>query len=239
MPGLGTIVNVTTVIVGGIIGCFLHGGLKKRFQEILMQALGLATLFIGLAGALKGLLTITDSSLDTKGVMPLIGSLVLGALVGECINIEKRIETFGDWLKKKAKSTSDPQFTEGFVSCTLVICVGAMAVVGSLEDGLSQNTDMLFTKAILDFIIVLIMASTLGKGVIFSFLPLAVFQGLITIFSQFLAPILTDNAIHTLSFVGSTLIFCVGINLAFGKKFKVGNLLPALLFAVLVGILNL
>ena len=236
MPGLGTLVNVIAVIVAGVIGCTLHGGLKKRFQDILMHALGLSTLFIGVAGALRGLLTLTEGKLETDGAMTLIGSLVIGSFVGEWINIEKHIESFGEWLKKKAGSERDMRFTDGFVSATLVICVGAMAVVGSLQDGISRDSSMLFTKSVLDFVIILVMASTLGKGVIFSAIPLGIFQGIITLFAGGIEPLLSENSIRTLAFVGSVLIFCVGVNITFGKKFKVGNMLPSLIPAVIFGL---
>lgn len=232
MVGMGTIVNVCAVIVGSSIGMFLNGGLKQRFQDILMQALGLSTIFLGLAGTLKGIFVIHGSALDTTGTMVIIISLVVGGLLGEAINIEDKIESFGEWLKQKARSGGDSKFVEGFVTATLVICIGAMAVVGSVQDGVSGDATMLYTKAILDFIIVMVLASAYGKGVIFSAIPLGIFQGLITAFAHLIQPVLTQQIIQNISYVGSILIFCVGVNLSFGKKFKVGNLLPALIAAI-------
>lgn len=237
MIGTGTLVNVAAVIIGGGIGMLVRGGIKQRFQDILMQALGLSTLFIGVSGALKGMFTVNGEGLETGGAMVLILSLVLGALIGEGINIEKQFERFGEWLKRKVKSNGDSQFVEGFVTASLVICVGAMAVVGSLQDGLTGDASMLYTKAILDFVIVLVLASALGKGVLFSALPLGILQGSITLFAGVIAPVLSDRMIDNLSFIGSALIFCVGINLCFGKKIKVGNLLPALVIAVLAALI--
>lgn len=234
MPGLGTIVNVIAVLAGGVLGLFLGGTLKKRFQDILIQALGICTLFIGVSGTLEGLLVITDGKIETKGAMVLIASLVPGAFVGECFQIEKHIEALGEWLKIKARSSGDTTFSEGFLTATLTICVGAMAIVGSIQDGLLRNPTMLFTKSILDFVIILILASTFGKGVIFSAIPLALFQGFITLLAGVIQPFMTNSATHNLSFVGSSLLFCVGINLAFGKKFKVANMLPALIFSILI-----
>lgn len=197
-----------------------------------MQALGLSTMFLGVAGTLKGMFVVHGPTLNTGGSMVMILSLVIGGLLGEAINIEEKIENFGEWLKQKARSSGDSKFVEGFVTATLVICIGAMAVVGSVQDGISGDATMLYTKAILDFIIVMVLASSYGKGVIFSALPLGVFQGLITVFAHFIEPVLTQQMIQNISYVGSILIFCVGINLSFGKKFKVGNLLPALLVAI-------
>lgn len=227
--GIGTIVNTLAVIVGSMIGIMIKGGLKQRYQEIIMQALGLATLFIGASGAMSGMLKVIDNGLETQGSMLLIGSLVFGALVGEFLNIELRLEQIGEWLKSKVHIKSDTHFVEGFVTSALVICVGAMAIVGALQDGLQGDPSTLFAKSILDFIIVMVFASTLGIGVTFSALPLFVYQGSITLFATFLKPFLTQGVITNLSFIGSVLIFAVGINLCFDKKIKVANLLPAMI----------
>lgn len=229
MSGMGTIVNTVAVIVGGLLGMLIKGGLKQRYQETLMQALGLATLFIGISGAMKGMLTIIENQIETQGTMLLIASLVFGALVGEFFNIEKCLEQLGDWLKRKVKVKNDSSFVDGFVTSSLVICVGAMAIVGALQDGLIGDSSTLFAKAILDFGIVMVFASTLGVGVVFSAIPLFIYQGLITLFASFLKPFLTELVIANLSFVGSVLIFAVGINICFGKKIKVGNMLPAMI----------
>jgi uncharacterized membrane protein YqgA involved in biofilm formation len=239
MIGLGTIVNVIAVIVGSSIGLIFKGGLKKRFQDILMQALGLSVMFIGIAGALEGMFSISDNTIETTGTMIIIISLVFGALIGELIEIEKRMELFGEWLKKRVTLQNDSTFVEGFVTSSLIICVGAMAIIGSLQDGLRADASLLYTKSILDFVIVLISASTLGMGVLFSAIPLGIYQGLITAFAKFIQPVLTDKLITDLSFVGSILIFAIGINLAFGKKFKVGNMLPAIIVVIICSLLNI
>ena len=229
MIGLGTLVNVAAVIIGSFAGMVVKGGLKQRFQDILMQALGLATMFIGASGALKGIFVVEGSNLSTNNTMMLIISLVGGAILGELLSIEDRLDHLGVWLKQKVKLKEDNRFVEGFVTSSLVICVGAMAIVGSLEDGLHGDASMLYAKAVLDFIIVLIFASTLGIGVLFSAIPLGIYQGSITLFASAIEPLLSDARIANLSFVGSVLIFGVGVNIAFGKKFKVGNMLPAVL----------
>lgn len=229
MIGLGTIANSLAIIIGGGIGLIIKDGLKSRFQETLMSALGLATMFIGASGAMSGMLTVSDNALGTQGTMLLIFSLVLGALVGELLNIEEKLERLGEWLKTKVKTKKDDPFVEGFVTASLVVCVGAMAIVGSLQDGLLGDPSTLFAKALLDFMIVMVFASTLGIGTLFSALPVGIYQGSITLFASFLKPILTDVVIANLSFVGSVLIFAVGINICFGKKIKVGNLLPAMI----------
>ena len=233
MKGLGTIVNVAGVIIGSLIGLLMRGGISKRFQDIFMHALGLSSMFIGVAGTVKGLLYISGGALETRNSMLMIISMVAGAAVGEAINIENLLEQMGNSLKEKLKADSS-KFTEGFVTVSLIICVGAMAVVGSLQDGLTGDASMLYAKSALDTVLAMIFASAMGVGVIFSALPLAVYQGGITLFATVIEPILTQEAISNLSFVGSLLIFGVGVNLCFGKKFKVGNMLPALIFAILL-----
>ena len=213
MIGLGTIANTLAVIIGSGIGLMIKSGLKPRYQETIMQALGLSTLFIGVSGAMSGMLKIIDNGIETQGSMLLIGSLVFGALLGEFLNIELRLEQAGEWLKKKVHIKNDNTFVEGFVTATLVICVGAMAVVGALQDGLQGDVSTLFAKSVLDFVIVMVFASTLGVGVTFSALPLLIYQGSITLFASFLKSFLSPIVIANLSFIGSVLIFAVGINL--------------------------
>lgn len=229
MRGLGSIVNALAIVAGGLLGVVFKNGLKKRYQDILMSALGLATMFIGAGGAMSEMLKINNGSLETQGTMLLIFSLVFGAIIGEFIDIEDKLELLGNWLKSKVKSNNDDHFVEGFVTASLVVCVGAMAIVGSLQDGLTGDYSTLFAKAILDFTIVMVFASTLGIGAAFSAIPVFIYQESITLFASFLKPIMTTTLIGYLSFVGSVLIFAVGINLCFGKKIKVGNLLPAVI----------
>lgn len=237
MHGLGTIVNTAAIILGGIIGMIFKKGLKDELQQMLMQVLGLAVIFIGGAGALKGIFVITEAGLETSGTMLMIGSLTIGAVIGELINIEKQMERFGEWLKEKARSSGDTRFVEGFVTASLTVCVGAMAIVGSIEDGLTGNHSTLFAKAVLDAVIIAVFAAAYGKGAVFSAIPVAILQGLVTIFAGLLAPVFSDGIIADVSFIGSMLIFCVGINLAFGKRFKVGNMLPAVIIPIIYGLI--
>lgn len=234
MLGIGTVVNVLAVIIGSGIGLLLKGKLKQRFQDILMQVLGMATIFIGLSGALKGMFVIENNSLTTTGSTLMIISLVLGAIIGEMLQIEQRMEHIGEWLKQKMKVQNDSRFVEGFVTSSLVICVGAMAVVGSIEDGLVGNPTTLFAKAMLDMMIVMVFSSTLGIGVLFSAVPLGIYQGLITISAKVIEPFLTNELVTNMSFIGGILIFGVGINLLFQKKIRVGNMLPALFVPILI-----
>ena len=214
MTGIGTLVNVCAIILGGFLGLLFKGGLKQHYQDAVLRCLGLCTLFIGASG----------------GSLGMILSLVLGTLVGERLNLEGRLGQLGEWLKARASRGEDSRFVEGFVTASLVVCVGAMAIVGSLQDALDHDPSTLFTKAILDFMIIMVFSSTYGRGAIFSALPVGVLQGSVTLFAGLLAPLLSGTVIDSLSFIGSLLIFCVGVNLAFGDRFRVANMLPALIF---------
>ena len=236
MFGLGTIANTLSIIIGGIVGLFFKKGLKPRFQTIITDSIGLAVIFMGVSGALSGMLKITESGLESSGTMMVIFSLVLGAVIGEAINLDYRLEQFGEWLKKKFSKKSDPLFVEGFVTASCTVCIGAMAIVGSLEDGLTGNASMLYAKAILDAVIVMVYASSFGKGAIFSAIPVFILQGSVTLLATLIAPLMTEAAISNLSMVGSMLIFCIGINLMFHTKIKVANMLPALIFVILYGL---
>ena len=237
MVGLGTIINSAAIIVGGVFGHLFGKILNERIQDSLQKASGICVLFIGIAGAMEGMLKLSGSSLSAGRSMLIVASLALGALVGEILNIEHGFERFGEWLKVKTGNAKDKSFVEGFVTASLTICIGAMAVVGSIKDGISGDYSILATKAILDFIIIMVMTCSLGKGCIFSAIPVAVFQGLITAFARLIKPLMTDGALANLSLIGSILIFCVGVNLVWDKRIKVANLLPSLVFAVAMAFL--
>lgn len=207
-------------------------GISERYEKTLMAACGVSTIFIGVTGTLQGMLTFVDGKIETQGIMLLIFSFVLGGLVGEFINIEKRMDSLGEKLKKMFHAEKDNKFVDGFVNTSLIICIGAMAIVGSIQDGLTGDYSMLAAKAVLDLVIVAIMTSTYGLGAICSAIPIFVYQGAITLLGHFAGNVISDELIGYLSYIGSALIFCVGINITFGKKIRVGNLLPALLIPV-------
>lgn len=234
MIGIGTLLNTGGVILGGIIGLFLKNGLKKSLQDILMQACCVATIFIGAAGVLSKMLIIEpDGGITTTGSMLLIFSFVIGSILGEWLDIESKMDLLGEKIKKAVKAEKDAKFVEGFVNVSLIICVGAMAIVGSIEDGISGNYSMLAAKAVLDMIIVVVFASTYGMGAVFSAVPIFIYQGSITLVAAFAGSFVSEAVINDLSFIGSALIFCVGINIGFGKQLRVGNMLPALLIPII------
>ena len=239
MAGLGTIINVAGIIAGGLFGMLFGKALKERYQETLTEAIGICTLFIGISGALSKMLTFSGGKFDMTGTMMLIGSFAIGALIGEWLDIESRMEQFGRWLKVKTGSEKDASFVDGFVTASLTVCIGAMAVVGSIQDGINGDYSILAAKAILDLIIVMIMTASMGKGCVFSAIPVAVFQGTITLLARLLEPLMTEQALSNLSLTGSVMIFCVGVNLVWGKKIRVANLLPGLIVAVIWAFLPL
>lgn len=238
MPGIGTLVNAIAVILGSLIGMMFKKGIKESVRESLMNALGLATLFIGISGALSDMFTVKGGKVSADGILLMIVSLALGTLLGELIRVEDRMESLGDKVRtmKIFRSASD-SFTEGFVTAFLVFCVGAMAIVGPIKDALYSDTSILFTKSVLDFTSSMIFASALGVGVMLAVIPLVIYQGAFTLFAGIVEPYLytlgDGNLVQNVSMVGSVLICGVGINLVFGKKLRVGNMIPALLIPVI------
>ena len=237
MFGFGTIINVLAIILGGLLG-FVGGKLiKESVQDTLMKVCGVGTLFVAMSGVMEKMLVVNDGVISSTGGMLVIICLAIGGLVGELLNIEGGFERFGQWLKIKTGNSREVGFVDAFVTASLTVCIGAMAIVGSIEDGLTGDFSILATKAILDLIIITVMTSSMGKGCIFSAIPVAILQGGITVLAGFMKVLMTDAALHNLSLVGNVLIFCVGINLVWGKKVRVANLLPAIVAAVVAAFL--
>jgi len=237
MIGLGTLINCAGIVLGGLTGLFFGRFFKENHQETLMRTCGICVMFIGTAGALSGMLSIADGSIVSGQSLFITVCIALGSLLGEIINIEKLFERFGAWLKVKTGNAKDHKFIDGFVTASLTVCIGAMAIIGAINDGIYGDYSILLTKAILDFVIILVMACSLGKGCIFSAIPVFLLQGSVTLLARLIKPVMTDTALSNLSLVGSILIFCVGLNLVFGKKVRVANMLPALVFAVIFAFL--
>lgn len=239
MRGLGTIINTFAIIIGGMIGLFIKGGMPERVKKALMQACGLSTLFIGISGTIEQMATFENGKFSMSGSILIVCSMAIGTVIGEIINIEDRLEVVGEKLKKLAHAEGDNRFVEGFVTISLIVCIGAMAVMGSIEDGLTGDFSTLLTKSILDCIIAAIFASTLGIGVLFGSVSIFVYQGLITLLAIFIAPYLTDAMISGLSMVGSVLIFAVGINLLWEKKIRVANMIPAIFIPIIYELIKM
>lgn len=232
MIGLGTIINTIGIISGGGIGHFTGKLFSGEQQESLNKACGVSVIFIAIAGAMEGMLHIQGSTLVSGKAMLVVLCLAIGTIMGELIGIEKGFEYFGEWLKVKTGNSGDAGFVNAFVTTSLTVCIGAMAIVGAIQDGILGDYSTLAVKAVLDLIIVAVMTSSMGKGCVFSAIPVFLFEGAITLLARLVSPIMTDLAIAYLSLIGSILIFCVGINLVWGKKLRVANMLPAVLLAI-------
>ena len=237
MYGLGTIINTAAIVAGGAGGALFGRFLKENVQDTLTKVCGVSTLFIAITGALEQMLTVENGAIVCHGAMLVIGCLTIGAVIGELLNLEGAFERFGEWLKLKTGNARDKRFVDAFVTASLTVCIGAMAIVGSIEDGISGDYSILATKAVLDFIIIMVMSCSMGRGTIFSAIPVAILQGSITVLAGLLRPVMTVGALANLSMVGNVLIFCVGINLVWGKKVRVANLLPSIVVAVIAAFL--
>ena len=237
MYGLGTIINTAAIVAGGAGGALFGRFLKENVQDTLTVCCGVSTLFIAVTGALEQMLTVEDGAIVSHGAMLVILCLTIGAVIGELLNLEGAFERFGEWLKRKTGNTKDKRFVDAFVTASLTVCIGAMAIVGSIEDGITGDYSILATKAVLDFIIIMVMSCSMGRGAVFSTIPVAILQGSITALAGLVRPLMTAAALANLSMVGNVLILCVGINLVWGKKVRVANLLPAIVIAVIAAFL--
>lgn len=231
MAGIGTLINIAGILAGGFIGLIFGRFMTAKYQDTLTMACGICVIFIGIAGTMEKMMTITQKGLTSGGTMMMIGSFMAGSLLGEWLSIEARLKQFGGWLKAKTGNSNDKKFVEGFVTASLTVCIGAMAVVGAIEDGIYGDPSILTAKAVLDLVIILVMTASMGKGCLFSAIPVGLFQGSVTFLARLIQPFMTEIALNNLSLTGSMLIFCVGVNLIWGKKIKVANMLPALLIA--------
>ncbi len=214
---LGTIVNVIAIIAGSLIGLLFRNGIPEKYKQTVMQAVGLSVVLIGISGALK-----------TDDLLLVIISLAVGSILGEMLQIENRLEALGKKLGRII-GKGDDGISKGFVTASLVFCIGAMAIVGALESGLSGNHQTLYAKSVLDGISSIIFASTLGVGVLFSALSVLVYQGAITVSAAFIKQFLVPEVVAQMSSVGGLLIMAIGFNLLEMKRIRIGNMLPAIL----------
>jgi len=223
---LGTIINAFAIIAGSLLGLIFRGGIPDKYSQILMHAIGLAVILIGLKGALQ-----------TDALLTVIISLAIGSLIGEYLRIEDRLEWLGKQIGQRI-SGEESGIAEGFVTATLLYCVGAMAIVGSMESGLSGNHQTLYAKSVLDGIASIIFASSLGIGVLFSAVSVFLYQGSITLAAGYVRPFLTPDVVSQMSAVGGLLIMAIGIGLLEIKKLKIGNMLPAIFIPLIYDVLK-
>lgn len=223
---LGTIVNAVSIVIGSLIGLFFRGSIPEKYSQTIMHGIGLAVILIGLKAAFK-----------SDAVLIVIISLAIGSLAGELLGIEDRLDRLGNWIGRRLSKDSEG-ISKGFVSTSLLYCVGAMAIVGSMESGLTGNHQTLFAKSILDGIGSVLFASTLGIGVLFSAVSVFVYQGILTLAASSIKPFLLPEVVSQMSGVGGLLILAIGIGLLEIKKIKIGNMLPAVFVPLLYQIMK-
>lgn len=226
---LGTIVNSAAIIAGALVGLLLKKGLPEKLSDALMKGTGLCTLFLGVSGSLKG-----------ENSLILIISMVVGIAIGEGIDLEDKLDRLGKWMERRiqavagVKNGGKVSIAEGFVSASLLFCVGAMAVLGSLQSGLLGDHTTLYNKAVLDFVIAIVFTTTLGIGVALSAVSVFVYQGTITLLAQWMTPLLTDRVVSEMTCVGSVIIIGLGLNLIGVAKLRVMNCIPAVFLPILL-----
>ena len=218
---LGTIVNSIAIIAGAFVGILLKKGIKEQYTKTIMDGMGLSVVVIGIMGAIK-----------MDNLILVIASIVVGSIVGEMLDLDKRLENLGNNMEKRF-GKGDSNFSKGFIMASLVYCIGAMAILGALESGLAGNHETLYAKSVLDGISAIIFASTLGIGVAFSAVAVFVYQGAITILASSVKDLLTPIVITEMSAVGGILIMAIGVNILGIKKIKIANMLPAIFIPIL------
>ena len=218
----GTYVNAVAVVLGSLVGIILRERFPEKIKDMVFQGIGLVTLFIGF-----------QMSLKTSNLVILFFSILVGAILGEVTNLERHIEDFGNFIKSKFGSKED-KFVEGFITAFLIFCMGSMTIIGSIEDGLNGNPSILYAKSILDGFASISLASVLGMGVLFSAIPLLLYQGGITLLASLSKTFFTDAVINELSASGGIILIGLGINLLDIRKIKVANLLPSLVISAAI-----
>lgn len=228
---MGTLVNAAAVALGGLLGLLIRRGLPEKVETISMQLLGLSVFLIGLQGVFTSMITVgADGKMESNGSLLLIASLVIGGVTGELLDIDGKLFKIGKKIESKFGKEG---FAKGFINASLIYCVGAMAIIGALNDGLTGDSSILFIKSALDFVCSIILGSTLGFGVIFSFIPVLIYQGALTLFAGFLSPLISDALMGNICMVGYCIVVCIGINFLKFTQIRTANLLPCLLIPVI------
>ena len=233
----GTLINVAAIVAGAVIGMFIKKGIPKSVEQGVTRAQGLAVALIGLNGVIASMFTVdADGGLSDNGGLLLLVSLVLGVLVGELVRIDDRLMDFGKSIEGKINIQG---FAQGFISASIITCVGAMSIVGAINDGLMGDSQVLIVKSTLDFVTCLVLASGLGIGVAFAAIPTLLYQGAIALSAGFLSPYISPDLRSMICMVGYAIVICVGLNLLLDAKLKTANFLPAILVPILNNLLNM
>lgn len=232
---IGTIVNTVAIALGGLIGLLIKRGVPKHVEDAVMSSLGIGILIVALNGVLSSMITVLPSGkLSDRGGLLLIISLAVGTLIGELLKIDDRLNLLGRMIETKLKVDG---FAKGFISSSLIFCVGAMSIIGPLNDGLRGDSSVLFIKSALDGTTALILASTLGVGVLFSAIPVLLYQGTIAMLAGALTKAVSDDLLSMICMVGYAIVLCIGLNFIGSSKIKTANIIPALLVPVVYNML--
>ncbi len=227
---LGTLVNVAAIVAAGLLGCLVKKGLPKSLENSLMKAIGLVVFIIGLNGVLTNMLSADETGkLSDSGTLLLLVSLALGVIAGELLKLDDRLNGLGRLAEEKLHLQG---FAKGFVPASLIFVIGAMGIVGALNDGLRGDSNVLFVKSTLDFVTGTVLASSLGIGVAFAAVPVLLWQGGISLAAGALAPLLSDLLLQEICMVGYAMVMALGLNFLCETKIKIANLLPGLLVPV-------
>ena len=233
MIGLGTIVNVIAIVIGGLLGGVVGKFLTAKIQDTIVKLAGISVALLGIIGVLEEALVVEGGVVSTRGSLVLVLSIVIGGLLGELIGIDRGITQVGEGLKKSFGKEGDNTFTTAFVTATITFSVGAMTIVGPIRDAVWGDYTLLFAKSILDFVMVMIFTASIGKGAIFSAIPVAIIQGVFTLVGVLVGEFLSPIALSYLSMTGSVLVFSIGLNFLFPDKIKTANLIPSMLLAII------
>ena len=234
MIGMGSIVNAAAIVAGGLVGLVAGKAISERTRATLVSGMAVGTLFVGASSTFSKMLAVGDGgAVECRGALMLVMSLAIGAVAGEIIDIDGKFERFGVWLRRVSRNENDGSFLDGFVTASLTYCIGAMAILGALEDGLRGDPSLLYLKSAMDGIFTIALTASFGKGVVFSAIPILLYQGGITLAAYPLRPVMTTDVLDAISLTGGVLIFCVGWNILWReKKIRVANLLPSLAVAI-------
>jgi len=236
MVGLGTIVNMAAIIIGGTVGFFCHRLIPEKLGKTIMNAMALMVLFIGVRGAIIVTILAIDNKFDSQYTIIIIISMAIGTLIGELLDIEAAMHRFGAWVEKKffrGNKIRPKPLGEAFVFASLLYCVGAMSITGAFQDGLQNDTSILFAKSVIDMVSSVIFAATMGPGIILSALSVGIYQGAFTALAAVLAPILSAEVINQVSAVGFILLIGIATNMLGITKIKVGNMIPAIFIPII------
>lgn len=234
MPGVGTLIDMSGIVAGGMTAIIFGRLFSDSMKEMMMNVCGVSVFVIGITGIMQGMLTVSGGAVSVNGSVALLISLALGTVAGELIDIENSVNRLGEKLERKIKPEEGTGVAEGFVKASLVVGIGALAVMGPITEGLYGDHSLLIAKAVFDFVIIMILTIPYGKGCLLASVPVGLIQGTITLAACQAKAFLTDAALASLTTTGSILILCLGINLIWDKKIRVANMLPVIFIGLLI-----